>query len=458
MRKIQLSDHFTPSRILLFSLPCIIMQLVDNTYVIADGYFISNWIGERAFAAENLIYPPLQIIVAVGLMFGTGASALISKELGEGQREKANRLLSLITLTLAILGAALAAALYALSPSIARMAGASEEILPDCITYARVLSFFTPFGMLSIAFHSLLITAERPGLGLATSAVKAVVNIALDWLFVAKLGWGMRGAALASGAALLAGAVIPAVYFFHPKNPLHFVRPRMDLRELGKALYNGASEMVDGIAYALVALFMNLQLLKYMGEIGVSSSAVGDYYSALVSALNYGISMSIVPVVGYHLGKRDRGELRSLRRNGLMLLGGLDLATGVLSFVLAEPISRFFVGYDAELTAMAAHALRIISFSYPLIGLTTYSSSYFTGLNQGTASLVIAAVKGFAAPRLMIWLLPMIFGGDGIWISSTASEALALITAAGFFVWWKKKGEQEALSAPPEGAAEQTAG
>lgn len=450
MKRIQLSDHFRIFTILKFSLPSIGMQIVSNTYQVADGYFISNYISEAAFEAENLIFPPLLIVMYVGLMFGTGASALISKELGEGQREKANKILSMAVFVLAVVGVILSAALYFLLPSIARWVGASEALAPDCVTYGRVLSFFMPFQMLAIAFHPLLITAERPGLGLVTTIANAAANILLDWAFVAGFGWGMRGAAVATGLAWLVSAVIPFVYFANQKHSLHFTRPVLDLGALGRTLYNGASEMVDGVSYAIVALIFNLQLLRWLGENGIGAYAVSEYVSGLFSAVFYGVSMSIVPVVGYQLGKKNIGELRSLRKNGMLLMGMFGIVMTGLSFGLAEPISRFFVGYNERLTALSVQALRIIAFSYLLNGVTTFSSSYFTGLNQGTASLVIAAVKGLVGPLAAVFLLPLAMGPIGLWYSAPATEVLALITAALFFLWWKKKEESGDLPKPDE--------
>lgn len=450
MKRIQLSDHFKISTILKFSLPSIGMQIVSNTYQVADGYFISNYISEAAFEAENLIFPPLLIVMYVGLMFGTGASALISKELGEGQREKANKILSMTALVLAVLGAVLSALLYFLLPSIARWVGASEALAPDCVTYGRVLSFFMPFQMLSMAFHPLLITAERPGLGLITTIANAAANILLDWAFVAGFGWGMEGAAVATGLAWLVSAVIPFVYFANQKHSLHFTRPALDFGALGQTLYNGASEMVDGVSFAIVALIFNLQLLRWLGEDGIGAYAVSEYVGGLFSAVFYGISMSIVPVVGYHLGKKNVGELRSLRKNGVLLMGMLGVVMAGLSFSLADPISRFFVGYNESLTALAVQALRIISFSYLLNGVTTFSSSYFTGLNQGTASLVIAAVKGFVGPLAAVFLLPLVMGPQGLWYSTWATEILALGTVLLFFLWWRKKEDSGELPEPDE--------
>ena len=450
MKKIQISDHFKISTMLLFSLPSIGMQIVDNTYQIADGYFISNYISEEAFEAENLIFPVLLIVMYVGLMFGTGASALISKELGEGKKERANQLLSMSIAVLTAVGLILSAALFILMPTICRWVGATEEMMDHIVVYGRVLACFMPFQMLSMAFHPLLITANRPGLGLVTTISNAAVNILLDYLFVAVFGWGMRGAAIATGIAWLVSAIVPLVFFINKKHPLHFVRPCRDLGALGRTLYNGASEMVDGVSYAIVAMIFNLQLLRWMGNAGVGAYAVSEYVSGLFIAIFYGISMSIVPVVGYQLGRKDVSELRSLRRNGFVLMSGLGIIMTGLGIGLADPVSRLFVGYNEQLTALSVEALRIISFSYLLNGVTTFSSSYFTGLNQGSASLAIAAVKGFIGPLASVFTLPLIIGPKGMWFSTPAAEILAMITAAALFLWWKKREASGDLPEPDE--------
>ena len=453
MKRIQLSDHFDIKKILLFSLPSIGMQIVDNSYQIADGYFISNYIGEAAFDGENLIFPALLIVMYVGLMFGTGASALISKELGEDRRDKANRILSMAILILTVTGVVLSALLYILMPSITRWMGASEELSSYCVTYGRILSIFMTFQMLSMAFHPLLITAERPRLGLAVTILNAVVNILLDWIFVAGFRWGLQGAAAATGIAWLISAVIPIIYFSDRKRPLHFTRPIFDLSALGRVVYNGASEMVDGVSYAVVALIFNLRMMFYLGEQGIGAYAVSEYVGGLFSAVFYGISMSIVPVVGYHLGQQNKEELHCLRRNGLILMSIFGVVMTGLSMVFAELISRVFVGYNEELTALAARGMRLVSLSYLLGGITVYSSSYFTGLNQGAASLIIAAMKGFIGPLAGVYLLPLLIGSTGLWLATPFAEVLALIAALLCYMWWSKNEDQRIRDAVAEDAA-----
>ena len=450
MKKIQLSDHFTIPRLLLFSLPSIGMQIVDSTYQVADGYFISNYVNETAFGAENLIYPPLLIVMSIGLMFGSGASALLSSEIGKGRPERANRLLTATIAGLSVLSLVLSAGLYFLMPWVTHLVGAKENMVDYCIQYGRVLAVFMPFGMLSMAFHPLLITAERPGMGLVVSIANAAANILLDWLFLSGFGWGIRGAAFATGLAWTVSAVIPLVFFLKHRGKLHFARPLMDQKAMGQIAYNGASEMVDAIAYAIVAVVFNLQLLRYLGEAGVEAYAVGEYVGGFFNAAFYGISMSIIPVAGFHLGQGNAKELHNLWRKGILLMVSLGIAITGLCLLFSGNIARFFVGYNQSLTNLSVHALKRVCLHLLLLGVTVFAGSYFTGLNQGTASLLIALTKGIVGPLILVWILPLLIGTDGLWWSVPGAELLGVLVSFACITWWRRSGEKKHLGEKPD--------
>ena len=426
MKKIQLSDHFTTSKILLFALPSIGMQLVDNTYQVADGYFISNYIGASEFAAENLIFPPMAIVAAIGLMFGSGASALISYEQGRGNETRGNRLLSMLIAVMLTGGILISALLFGLMPGISRMVGASEEMIPFCVEYGRILACFMPFMLLNMAFHPLLVAAERPGLGFAVSVVNAIINIALDGLLVAVLGQGLKGAALATGIAWMISALIPGIYFLRTRTGLRFERPVRDGKALLKAMYNGASEMLDAISYAIVALVFNLQLMRIAGEAGVDAYAVTEYVGGVFQSVFYGVGMSITPVVGYHLGENNRQELRSIWKNGVWLMTLTGLLCGAACFGLARPIAGIFVGYDSELMRIAVEALRFTAAAYLIGGVTVFGSSFYTGLNDGTTSLILSGTRSFVLPLLFAITLPAVFQIRGLWLANPTAEIITL--------------------------------
>ncbi|MBQ8094025.1 MAG: MATE family efflux transporter [Clostridia bacterium] len=439
MKRIQLSDHFTWKRILLFSLPSIGVQLVSNTYQVADGYFISNFINSSAFAAENLIFPPIAILASIGLMFGSGASALISQKIGEGKRQAANQLFTFTISVLLIAGILCSALLLLVLPYIAQLVGADEGLLPYCVEYGRILLICMPFLMLSCAFYPLMIVAERPGLGLAVSIINAVSNIVLDWLLIAELKLGMTGAALATGLSWIIRALISLVFFMNRSNPVHFEQIKTDWKAIAGICYNGASEMVDAISYSIIAVLFNLMLVKLAGENGVSAYAVTEYVTGIFTAVFFGIGMSITPVVGYHLGEKNLSEIKSLLKNGILLTGVIGIFMTLFSVVFAGSISRFFVGYNSELTSMSVEALNIVSLSFLITGITTFSSSYFTGLGDGTASLVISALKSFLIPLIGILLFSHLWGLRGIWIIPLVSEIIALVFAFIFIKHSRKK-------------------
>lgn len=440
LRDIQISDHFDYSTMVLFSLPTIGMLIVDSTYMIADGYFISNYIGSDAFAAQNLIFPPFQLLASIGLMFGTGASAVISREVGAGRTERACGILSMLFLVLLLFAVMLAGLVCSQIPMLSEWVGASKSLMPLCVTYGEVLAVFMPFLLVTMAFQILLITAERPELGFATTVVQAVVNILLDWLFIAHLGWGLKWAAIATGIAWLLGIIVPLRYFFNKNNTLHFVSPVHELKILGETVYNGASEMVDSTSMAIVAVIFNLTLMKYLGEVGVAAYAVGECIMGLFLAMLSGICMSIVPVVGYNFGAGNQEELSSLLRKGIILVGGIGILMTVSSAGLAEVIAGIFVGYDESLQALATEAVRYLSLIYLFIGINFYVSAYFTGLGEGTLSLIISLSNSLIGPLVMVNLLPPILGYKGIWLADPMSQFVSLtIVVTGCIVWWKRK-------------------
>lgn len=431
--------HTTWQALLLFALPSIGMQLVDNTYQAADGYFISNYIGSAAFAAENIIFPPIVILTSTGLMFGNGTSALASYYLGQKDSHRANQLFTSMTLLLFLLGLIFSSALYILIPSIARFLGAPENMIPSCAEYGRVLAVFMPLQMVSMSFQPLLVAAENPGLGLVVSVVNALLNIFLDWFMVAFMREGLFGAALATGIAWFFSAFIPFMYFFRKTSILHFTDISFDFPNMIKAVYNGSSEMIDSVAYAIVAMLFNSQLLKYAGENGVASYAVTEYVGSIPLAVFMGVSMSITPQVGYALGEGNKDELHHIRNTGIMMMGVMGiimLAAGILS---ADLVARIFVGYDDALRNMAINALIFVSLSFFPLGLTTFSSAFFTGMNDGTFSLMIAASKSFVLPAAFLFILPPLMGVYGIWLATPLSEIMTVLLAVILFAIYKRK-------------------
>lgn len=437
---VSLSDHFSYQKLLRFVAPSILMMIVTSIYSIVDGFFVSNFVGKNPFAALNLIFPVIMALAAFGFMIGTGGSALIAKTLGEGKKDDANGIFSMLVVVLAVGGAILSGTCILLLRPISYAVGATELTIDDCMLYGRVLLISLPFFMLQNSFQSFLATAEKPHFGLRVTVFAGLTNMVLDFLLVYVFPFGLLGAALATAFSQIVGALIPLVYFLRPNDsPLRLTRPRFDFRALGRACYNGSSEMVSNLSTSLVGVLYNIQLMAIAQENGVSAYGVIMYVSFIFMAFFFGYSIAVTPVVGYHYGAENHAELKSLLKKSLTITLISSLVMTVSSIALASPIARIFVGYDAELCEMTVNALRLYALSFLVCGFNIFGSAFFTGLNNGTASALISFLRTLVLQVAAVLLLPRVLGIDGIWLAITAAEALTLLVTAALFLAGRRK-------------------
>ena len=437
---IQLSDHFGYRRLLRFTLPSIVMMIFTSIYGVVDGLFVSNFVGKTSFAAVNLIMPLLMILAALGFMFGTGGCALIARLLGEGKKQKANETMSMLTAVTLALGALFSLLGMMLIRPIAQLLGAQGELLEKCVLYGRVCLPALPMFMLQLEYQSFMIAAEKPNLGLAITVISGVTNMVLDALFIAGFGWGIVGAALATGASQVVGGILPLVYFIRENDSLlRLVRPKYDGRALIKACTNGSSELMSNVSMSLVSMLYNLQLIRYAGEDGIAAYGVIMYVNFIFLAAFIGFANGAAPVVSYHYGACHRSELKNLRHKSMVIIAAFSLAMLVLAELLAKPLSAIFVGYDALLMELTVRAFQIYSLSFIFSGVAIYGSSFFTALSNGLISALISFLRTLLFQTAAVLLLPLVMGIDGIWWSIVAAEAAAVLVTVGFMIIKQKE-------------------
>ena len=412
-QSIRLSDHFTYGKLLRFTLPSICMMVFTSIYGVVDGLFVSNFVGKTPFAAVNLVMPFVMILGGMGFMIGTGGTALVSKLLGEGKQDEAHRTFSMLVLFTLLLGAVLSAVGIITMPAVSRLLGASDAMMPDCVLYGRIVTGFTFAFMLQNVFQS---------------------------FFIAVFDWGVAGAAIATGLSQCVGGVLPLIYFLRPNTSLLRLRPAaLRLRPILQSCGNGSSELMSNISSSLVGMLYNFQLMRLIGEDGVSAYGVLMYVQFIFVAIFIGYSIGSAPVVSFHYGAQHHSELKNLLRKSalLMAIGGVTLT--VLARVLAAPLSRLFVGYDASLYALTTHAFRLFCWSFLLAGFNIFTSGFFTALNNGAVSAAISFLRTLVFQAGSVVILPILLGVDGIWWAITAAEIFAFIISGIFLVLKRNK-------------------
>lgn len=437
---IQLSDHFTYARLFRFVLPSIVMMVFTSIYGVVDGLFVSNFAGKTAFASINLIMPFLIILGAIGFMLGTGGTALVSRVLGEGDKERANKYFSMITLFGILLGVILTVVGVLAMRPMAILLGATEAMVDDCVLYGRIVVCFLTSFMLQNMFQSFLIAAEQPKFGLLITLAAGVTNMVLDALFVGVFRWGIAGAAIATGISQTVGGVVPLMYFlFSKSSPLRLRWTKFEAQPLLRSCANGSSELMSNISGSLIGMLYNAQLMRFLGEDGVATYGVLMYVQFIFVAIDIGYSIGCAPIISYHYGAQNHPELRNLLMKGLKVMGILGIVMTIAAISLSGTLANIFVGYDATLCELTRHAFHLFSFAFLLAGFNIFLSSFFTALNNGGVSAAISFLRTLVFQAASVILLPMALDVDGLWWAASAAEALAFVVSIGFLLAQKGK-------------------
>ncbi len=439
-KNISLSDHFTYKKLLRFTLPSITMMVFTSIYGVVDGLFVSNFAGKTSFAAINLVMPFIMVLGGIGFMIGTGGTALVSKVLGEGDHEKANRYFSMMIMLTAILGVILTVIGIVFIRPVAYFLRATDEMIDDCVIYGRIVIGFTVSFMLQNVFQSFLIAAEKPKLGLIATVAAGVTNMILDALFIAVFKWGVAGAAIATGISQCVGGIFPFIYFIRPNTSLlKLVKTKLELRPLINACANGSSELMSNISSSLVSMLYNWQLMNYVGEDGVSAYGVLMYVQFIFIAIYVGYAIGCAPIVGYHYGAQNDSELKNMLKKSTILMGGSGIVLTALAMALSASLSKIFVGYDEGLYSLTMHAFKLFSFSFLLAGFNIFVSSFFTALNNGGISATVSFLRTLVFQTASVIILPIFFDIDGIWWAITVAEVFAFIISLTFLIAKRKK-------------------
>ncbi len=436
---IKISDHFTLGRLLRFTAPTALMMVCTSVYGIVDGLFVSNCVGLESFAALNLIYPFIMMLSAIGFMMGTGGTALVSKTLGEGDKQRADGLFSMLILVTFIAGVLCGAIVFLFVRPVGALMGATGSLLEEAVVYGSILAFSLPFLMLQTSFQSYLSAAGKPKAGLAVEIVAGVANIVLDALLIIGFGWGLAGAAIATAVSEVIGGALPLVFFIGKRaGNIKFTRPIMDIRALGKACINGSSELVSNISMSLVSMLYNYQLMIFLGADGVAAYGVIQYIMWIFSSLFMGYSVGASPLISYQHGAQNHVELSNLFKKSLSIIAVMGVVLTVVALLVGRPAAMLFVGYDEGVIDLTENAMSVYSYVFLLMGFSVFGSAFFTALNNGLVSALISFLRTLVFECGAIMVLPTFFGEMGIWSAILVAECMSVALTTCFLIALRK--------------------
>ncbi|MCQ4636592.1 MATE family efflux transporter [Anaerovorax odorimutans] len=435
-----LARKFTFASLLSFAIPNIIMMISLSMYIIVDGMFISRLIGTTALSAVNMFYPVICFEMAIAIMIATGGSAIVARQLGEGKPKEARRNLSFLIIAEILIGIIIAVLGSVFIEEIILFLGASPIQAPLSMAYARIIFAFAPAFFLQTAFQTFFVTAGKPTLGLIVTLLAGIINIVLDYIFMAPLNMGTAGAAIATGISYCVPAVAGLLFFVTAKsNSLYLVKPKFDWAVLRRSCTNGSSEMVTNLANAATTFLFNYTLMQFYGEDGVASITIILYFQYIFTALYFGYANGIAPIISYKYGNEDREQLRSLFKNSMIfLLVSSVLGNGAIHLIVEQALT-IFASADSNVYSITLHGFSIYSLAFTIMGLGIFSSAMFTAFSDGKISAIISFSRTFIFIAGAILILPNILGESGVWIAVPVAEGLGLIVAVSFLITKRKK-------------------
>ncbi len=422
--------------LLRYTLPSILLMLFMSFYVMVDGVFVARYVGSEGLSAINIPYPAIMLCWSIGIMFGTGGGAICAIKLGEEKLKEAKEDFTSLVLSTLCIGIAFVSLTLLYLEEIIYLLGASEEIYQYCHDYLFVHALFFPALLFQVLFQYLLLVSGKPDRAFILTFVAGIINIILDYVFIALLGLELKGAALATGIGELFAALYGLYCFIHVKGiPLTFVKPKIRFKMLFSSMINGSSEMVSNIAAAITTYLFNTTTMRLAGIDGVAAITVILYSQFILAAIFIGYSSGVAPLLSYNFGCKNYKNIKRLFKLSLYLISVFATLVLLMAEIFAPDLVAVFVPYGTNVHSLANFGLRIFALGFLFSGINIFTSAFFTAFSNGKISAVISFMRTFVFISTALLTLPHIIGLLGVWLAVPLAEFLSFI----FVVYLLKK-------------------
>lgn len=424
-----IAKDFSFLGLIKFALPSMIMMIFQSLYTIVDGLFVARYVSTDALSAVNIVYPVINVTVGFAIMFATGSSAIIAKLMGEGKPDKARRIFTTIILTGLLFGIVIGIIGITAQKPLFALFSVPDELFQLCRVYLGTLMLFSPFLMLQLLYQTLFVTAGKPAIGLILTIAAGVTNIVLDYVFIAQLGMGVLGAALATAAGYVIPAVYGTVFFIKNKTQLHFSKPALDFKSIGKAMSNGSSEMVTNLSMSVTTFLFNTIMLKMLGVDGVAAITIVLYAQFVMVSLHLGFSIGVAPIISYNYGCQNMIRLKKTFKSCISFIGAVSVLIFIAAQILSPAIVTAFAPVGSAVNEIATYGMVLFSFSFLFEGTNVFASALFTALSNGRVSALISFLRTFVFIIAGMLILPQLIGVEGVWLAVPVAELLTVIIA-----------------------------
>ncbi|MDK2563920.1 MATE family efflux transporter [Romboutsia sedimentorum] len=418
--------------LLKYSVPAIIGMMVSALYNVVDRIFIGNipGVGPMAITGLGVTMPMMSIIIAFGTLIGVGSTTNVSIKLGEGQRDKAERIVGNAISLAVIVGIAITVLGTIFLNEILTIFGASEGTIGYAKSYMSVILIGATFNIMSMMFSNLIRGDGNPKLSATIMAVGCFMNIILDALFIFVFNMGIQGAALATIISQATSSMCGLSYYLRGKSNVELKKLNLKLNKtILKTIFAiGMAPFAMQLANSMVQLMFNTSLKKYGGDIAIGAMATISSINMLFVMPAYGFVQGMQPIIGFNYGAKKYDRVKKTLKISLSL-ATVVFILGALFVQLAPQVLVGAFNKDQQLMSITINGLRKYSFAMPIIGISMVGSNFIQSIGKAKMSMILGLLRQVIVLIPMILILPNFLGLNGIWFAQpTADIVSAIIT------------------------------
>ena len=414
--------------ILQFSVPSIIAMLLQTVITITDGYFTGNYVGENALAAINLGLPILYFYLGVGLCIGVGGTVICGRLLGAKEKEKASEVFSQTIVTAVVVCIFTSIVVCLLFSPILRVLRADGELSVFFTEYYRIMLFTYPLTVIGTSLGMFIRTDGKPQICMLVSMISCVMNALLDHVMVVRLSMGVQGSAIASLVVQTIGCILQLMYFVNPSRSMRFRPFRFD-RAVNKEIFlNGSSEFIGEMASAVSMFAFNYVLMKYVGAEGVAAFTILGFVVYGYSMICIGFGQGIVPLISICWGAKETEAAFGIRKITNRILFVMGFLIAGIFFLTGRRYAGMF-GCSGQVADMVLSGFRFFVVTFLFMGYDVINSMYFTSCGDARSSAIISSLRGIVLLLAFTFILPAIFGMNGVWMAAPCTETLTAVVS-----------------------------
>ncbi|MBU3087249.1 MATE family efflux transporter [Clostridium gasigenes] len=410
-----------------YAVPSAIAMFISSLYTVIDGIFVGKGVGDSALAAVNIVLPFTVLLFGLASMFAIGGGALVSKNVGANNTEKALDVFRQVFKFLLIISIGISIIGVIFTEEIVTLLGATDNLKSLGVEYLRFYALFCIPNLIGIVLSSFVRNDGRPKLAMISTMAGAITNIVLDYIFIFELGFGIKGAAIATGLGQIVTVCILLPHFLKGKGILTFGRANINRELIKEFSLIGFPSFFAQASYSIIVLLHNIALVKFVGEIGLSSYSIINYLTTNIYMVLYGITLGVQPLISYNYGRKNGEKMLGFFKITCISSTVISGIFVIVSFVFGPKLIGIFT-IDPNIAQLSYNALRIASFSYFLVGLNLNTLVYYQAIEKPMYSNISCILRSVIFLPICLIVFGSMFGITGIWISATVSESLTFIT------------------------------